>query len=199
MSSRFDRVRNYWWNKDIRNGVIVGLILGIPTFVVWLWSKSNFTYDFLPSWVQPKSALVTAWRATGYWLASPVDISHAKMLLVILVTAAGWTLAIYILIRLIREQAKAARERFAQQVRSLGLGDAAPVRLLRMVCKEHPKFVELPLVASTLSLSYPAAEKLVEDMQAAGVIEIALGFGGPKSVYLTKDGRDYCLQHGLDK
>ena len=70
--------------------------------------------------------------------------------------------------------------------------------MLRILCRDHPRFVELKDAAAKLSLTYAAAEKLAEDIEALGAIEISGATYAP-NLSLTKSGRDFCLKHGLDK
>jgi hypothetical protein len=55
-----------------------------------------------------------------------------------------------------------------------------------------------------VGLHYPAAEKLLEEMAETGLIEMNNVMDQRSNrtqpmVRLTKDGRNYCLENGLDR
>jgi DNA-binding MarR family transcriptional regulator len=118
-----------------------------------------------------------------------------------LAAATGLILAISFRVR--RSRARTAIQDRERDISRVHMPPDAPLRAnevlaLKMLIRSHPKAVEIQPIASRLGISYAAAEKLIDEMESMGMVDVLHGWYGPNSVILTKGGRDLCVDHGMD-
>ena len=66
--------------------------------------------------------------------------------------------------------------------------------LLAALFRIYPTRISLDDLSTIFNLSYPVMEKMCEDLVERKLVNVA----GAR-VCLAKTGRDYCIEHGLDK
>jgi hypothetical protein len=206
------------WLKQVASHPVgantLGTILGggILAFLTWLWSASHFSTNGALVWSGAKAGLQ---GAVG-WLAAPVSVSRLTLWMVIGIGAAGWLMAARARLRLSQFATKTAVEEHVRDTLVAAL--QVPVKralpaasltftqrlMFHVLCRNYPGAANLASLGDLLRLQYPAAEKLFEEIAETGLIEMnnVMDFRSNRTqpmVRLTKDGRNYCLENGLDR
>jgi hypothetical protein len=207
------RARDYVWTKGARDNFVGGLAVVVVTgLVVWIWTK----YDpraAIAAWTAVKSATAATWA----WLTVLVAVPRWLVWLVALPLVVYIGRAINRGARDVLDQRRrrsqsqntiqqvidGAKSTIRHELVATKSSDPAPaflVKLLGLLADVYPNPMEIGAVSVGLSLTYIVAEKLVEEVEAAGLVTILLGSYtySPKSVLLTTKGRDYYLEHNLD-
>ena len=208
MKSRLARIRDYFWTKGVKDGVVTGVVLSVLGSL-WLWGQSGFSSNAGIAWAGAKSTLSVVWC----WLVSPSGVPRGIVWLLALIASA---LVLYIARPLIRALIKdlkprrgvvvdpqtlqvlkeaATKHLEAIQARLAVPQTKATESVLSLLVHAYPDSVEISEIADKLPVTYVAAEKLAEAIEAAGLLKISKS---DRSAVLSTQGRDYCHAHGLD-
>jgi DNA-binding MarR family transcriptional regulator len=206
-----------WWKQiashpvgaNALGGVICSAILAV---LAWLWSASNFSTSGALIWSGATSGL----RGVIGWLAVPITVSRLTLWIVIGALVSGWLMAARARQRLSRLATHAAVKEHVRDTLVAAL--KVPVKLalpaaaltytqrliFHVLYRQYPGASNLSSVGGMVGLHYPAAEKLLEEMAETGLIEMNNVMDQRSNrtqpmVRLTKDGRNYCLENGLDR
>jgi hypothetical protein len=126
------------------------------------------------------------------------------MFIIVCLGVIGWSFAVFLFLFDIRRQLDAVRPPVAtlEPAQLLPRPDELGLiqcRLLHILYGEYPRSLGLRTVAGPLGLQYPAAERLCERLASIKLIAATPGGYNAPGVFLTKAGRDYCLENGLDR
>jgi hypothetical protein len=198
------------WHDPVGSKVIAGIILfalgGLATLIGVLWSKSDFNTNAAVAWTAAKQALL----AYSNWVNAPATMSRGTVFTMV---CAAFIVPSIILIAVVRRLLGSVRLPVVESVpqqRSPAVVAVEPTppppseltekqrRLLHIVCSEYPRSVNIHIAMGPLSLFFPAMERLCEGLETMKLVQIITGGHGVPFVLLTKRGRDYCLDHGLD-
>jgi hypothetical protein len=188
------------WSKVISGGIIAAIGAAGLYFEE---QRGTGTPANPTAWENLTSGIAAAWA----WLWAPLGVPR---ILVGLIFAA----AVVALARLIQRRrrhapiAAVAATKATVSVSRLGVREESPPvvgelsdaqrMLLVMLIREYPRGLDVYVAAPQLRLKYPAAEKLAEEMAALKLITLAPGGHNAPVVFLTKRGRDLCIERRID-
>jgi DNA-binding MarR family transcriptional regulator len=197
------------WHDPVGSKVIAGVILG-GLSAAWLWSASNFSLNGGLAWNGAKDGL----RAFVSWLAAPAPISNLKLWIIIGVGAVGWWVAARLRARDLMRRQEGRDSDLAVLEKELAIagsvGNPTPKVLapedltpeqrlsLHLLYQHYPRGIEVRGLSGPIGNSYAVAEQMCERLAEANLITLTDGEYDPPSAFLTKMGRDYCIEHGLD-
>jgi hypothetical protein len=200
MKALLKRVRDSVWTKGARDnfvGSIMAIAVAGAVGSLWLWSKSGFSND-----------AAAVWAASKLWLTSLIGIPRWLFYGVVAVFVYLVTRDLIRINRRFTDTANRLRsstESLSQAVGSLServMAMEPPseqiATVLRVLISAYPTPVVMSSLRAPLALSYAAAEKLFENLEQLGRVEILEG-AHPTAVLLTREGRDYCIEFGLDR
>lgn len=190
---------NKAWHDPVGSKLIAGVILGVPTALTWLWSRSDFSTSAVQAWMGALDGL----RAIGHWFTSPAPISRLTLLVIVAIGVMSWWLAVKMRRRLSRALITVAENERRAALPPIKLWPETfsykERLLLHLLYREYRTGLEVRRLGGVLGLQYPAAEKLCEEMAETELITVSPGGHSPPTARLTKVGRDYCLEKGLDQ
>ncbi len=213
MTDLLERIRNYTWNKDIRNAVIAALL---AAGLLGIWNIPDLGSKFTAAETIIKSALIAAWS----WLSDTMRLPQGIVWLTLITFAAlVWWLNVQHRNEVKRleaqwfERSETAATEAETKVRdevqkaaiSQLVGNAkASLDLtandklaLSFIYGKYPASMDIRHVAGLVFLQYAAAERLCEKLEAHGLVKCISGGPNPPAVLLTKPGRDYCIENEL--
>jgi DNA-binding MarR family transcriptional regulator len=188
--------------KDLIKDAIKWLVRAIVVVVLGLWLGSKLDPTIALAWAKVTGAFGPVWQALWKPLGIPRVIALAALVAAVAPPLLRWW-------RLWRER-KEPRKVVVEFVQAAppAPSPTPPVsvfdlteeqqRLLTKLWRIYDKSIDLNLLQSQFDMTYGAMERLVESVEAYGLVETIPGMYQRKSVVLTKKGRDLVHDSGLD-
>jgi hypothetical protein len=206
-------MKNVWHDPVWSNAI--GTVIG--TAVVGLlgysWSLSGFSMNPKAVWA---GAATTFTSASG-WLATPVGVPKMVFCIFAIALIVNTLLVHWLNTRRARPQqkvevgsaisnlpnAKAAAVQMPKVVATrvppaTELGSEA-LRFLGVLIANYPKSLTLEAIVAMSALTYPVVEWNADNLADMQLVELVFGAARrPIGAVLTKRGRDYCINSGID-
>jgi hypothetical protein len=188
------------WHDPVGSKVIAGIILsalgGLVALVGVLWSKSDFSTNASVAWTAAKHALL----AYETWVNGPTSMSRGTVFIIVCVAFIVPCLALIAVVRrILGNVARASVDKMVSVQPRLPLpSELSEVqrRALSIIYREYPKYVAVEMLRGPLGLLHAATEQMCEQLAELKLVQLTpVG----DQVFLTKIGRDYCIEHGPDK
>ena len=202
------------WHDPVWSNVI-GTVIGTAfvTLVGYSWSLSGFSTN-------PKAVLAgaaTTFTSASGWLATPVGVPKMVFCIFGIALIVNTLLVHWLNTRRARAQQKVEvesaisnlpkAEPAAVQMPKIvatrvppasELGSEA-VRFLAVLIANYPKPLTLEAIVSISALTYPVVEWNADNLADMQLVELIVGAAQrPVGAVLTKRGRDYCINSGID-
>jgi hypothetical protein len=188
------------WHDPVGSKVIAGIILGALGGVVALlgvlWSKSDFSTNASVAWTAAKHALL----AYTNWVNAPASMSRGTVFIIVCVAFIVPCLALIAVVRrMLGDVVKLPVEEMVSVQPRLPLpSELSEVqrRALSIIYREYPRYVAVEMLRGPLGLLHAATEQMCEQLAELKLVQLTpVG----DQVFLTKIGRNYCIEHGQDK
>jgi len=198
--------------------VVVTVGGGAGGFGLYLWSRSNFSFNAVQAWAAAADGL----HSFRHWFAEPISLPRGVALAIIGVVV---SVSIYIRLRVARhmasqgqrlqealtrqrESAAALEQAHAdltemQRIKEAEQSNPKPIdsgglRVLQVLYGVYPGGRTLGAVAATTGESYPVTERSLDALALQGLTRFFPGsYTEGSAWFLTKKGRDYCVEKGF--